>query len=151
MEIDIDRPTLRHILATHKFRFEHVTEDAPGDFGDFQAGQEVRSPREIVRHMSGLLLFVHHRFVEFGLEPLPPQPWDEECRRFIDLVGLVDDDLAKDRPLRLIELSFAQLLQGPFIDVATHIGQLATLRRLAGSPVPRISHMAAEISVDTLP
>lgn len=149
--MEIDRLTLRHILATHMFRFKHVTEDVPDDFGDFTPGEEVRTPSETVRHMSGMMLFIHHRFVEFELEALPAQPWDEECRRFLDMTGLVDDDLAKDRPLRLIELSFAQLLQGPVIDVATHIGQLATLRRLAGSPVPRISYMVAEIAVEDVP
>jgi hypothetical protein len=37
------------------------------------------------------------------------------------------------------------LLQGPFSDAMTHAGQLALLRRLAGSPVPPENFVFAEI------
>jgi len=43
-----------------------------------------------------------------------------------------------------------QLLQGPFADALTHAGQLALLRRLAGSPVPAESFVEADISADRL-
>lgn len=136
---------LRYYLAALKFRFEHVTGGAPEGFGDFQAGGEVRTPCEIVRHTTGLLLFVHHRFVPFDLERLPPLPWEEERSRFLDVLGLVDDDISKGRPLRLTELGLDKLFQGPFTDIATHIGQLATLRRLAGAPVDRVSYLSADM------
>jgi hypothetical protein len=38
-----------------------------------------------------------------------------------------------------------RLLQGPFADAMTHAGQLAMLRRLAGSPVPPENFIVAEI------
>lgn len=146
-------PLLRHYLATLAFRTHHVLEGAPDGFGEFQAGHGVRAPKEIVRHMTGLLLFVHHRFMPFELEPPPPLSWPEELERFFDIVALVDDDLAKNRALRLKEHSLEQLLQGPLMDALTHVGQLATLRRLAGDPVERrISYLTAEIHVgDTKP
>ena len=37
------------------------------------------------------------------------------------------------------------LLQGPFSDAMTHVGQLAMLRRLAGSPVPPENFVFAAI------
>jgi hypothetical protein len=42
------------------------------------------------------------------------------------------------------------LLQGPFSDAMTHAGQLALLRRLAGSPVPPENFIFAEINVVNL-
>jgi len=42
------------------------------------------------------------------------------------------------------------LLQGPFSDAMTHTGQLAILRRLAGSPVPPENFVLADISPNNL-
>jgi hypothetical protein len=42
------------------------------------------------------------------------------------------------------------LLQGPFSDAMTHAGQLAMLRRLAGSPVPPENFVFATISSNNL-
>ena len=142
--------TIRHFLAALAFRFRHAVKDAPGGFSDFEAGEAVRTPSVTVQHMTGLLLFVHHRFVPFELQKPPALAWDEEVERFLDVLALVDDDFAKDKPLRLSEQSLAQLLQGPLMDALTHVGQLATLRRLAGSPVPRISYMSADIHIGEL-
>jgi hypothetical protein len=44
-------------------------------------------------------------------------------------------------------VTLEQLLQGPFSDAMTHAGQLAMLRRLAGSPIPPEDFVAAPISV----
>jgi hypothetical protein len=43
-----------------------------------------------------------------------------------------------------------KMLQGPFSDAMTHSGQLAMIRRLAGSPVPSENFIFAEIRVDNL-
>ena len=53
-----------------------------------------------------------------------------------------DDYLASDR-----ELGFpiTQLLQGPVADSFTHVGQIAMLRRLAGSSVKGENYAKAEI------
>jgi hypothetical protein len=47
-------------------------------------------------------------------------------------------------------LSTEQLLQGPFADTLTHVGQLAMLRRLADSPVPPENFIYADIRADRL-
>ena len=39
------------------------------------------------------------------------------------------------------------MLQGPFADALTHVGQLAMLRRLAGSPVKGENYFKAEVTV----
>jgi hypothetical protein len=45
-------------------------------------------------------------------------------------------------------MSPERLLQGPFSDAMTHAGQLAMLRRLAGSPVPPENFIVAAIDPD---
>ena len=139
--------TLRHLVASLTFRFQHVTEDAPSSFGDFVAGAEVRTPRDIVKHMTGLVGLVHEQFVAFERERLEPLPWAEEKVRFLDALALVDADFAGGTLREDAALGLERILQGPLTDVATHIGQLATLRRLAGSPVVRVSYIAAEMRV----
>jgi hypothetical protein len=44
----------------------------------------------------------------------------------------------------------AKLLQGPFSDAMTHAGQIALLRRLAGSPVPPENFVFADINSGNL-
>ena len=46
---------------------------------------------------------------------------------------------------RMRPVTVEQLLQGPLADVMTHAGQLALLRRLAGSPVPPENFIRAAI------
>lgn len=43
-----------------------------------------------------------------------------------------------------------RMLQGPFSDAMTHVGQLAMLRRLVGSPVPPENFVFAAITPDNL-
>ncbi len=139
--------TLRHFLATLAFRFSHVVADAPASFADFEAGQDVRTPRKIVRHMSGLILFVHHCFIPEEAVPLPLLSWPEEVSRFLGALKLLDEDFAQDKPLRPDAPALEKLWQGPLTDSATHIGQLATLRRLDGSPITKTSYARAEIHI----
>jgi len=46
--------------------------------------------------------------------------------------------------------SAERLLQGPLSDAMTHAGQLAMLRRLAGTPVPPENFIVADIAPDRL-
>jgi hypothetical protein len=58
-------------------------------------------------------------------------------------LGALGDDLA-DASLAA-RISDEQFLQGPLADAMTHAGQLAMLRRLAGSPVASEDFIHAEI------
>ncbi len=61
---------------------------------------------------------------------------------FFDALKKFDDYLASDSPLgRPCE----KIFQGPIADALTHVGQLAMLRRLAGSPVGGENYHKAEI------
>jgi hypothetical protein len=60
-----------------------------------------------------------------------PKPWDAERARFFATLEAFDGYLASDKPLHA---EVEPLFQGPIADALTHVGQLAMMRRLAGSP-----------------
>ena len=113
-------------------------------FSAFRAAPGSRSAGEILAHMSDLL--------EWGTslvkgaqtwQDSKPQAWDTDVERFFSRLAAFDAALAS----RTDGGSDAQLFQGPIADMLTHIGQIAMLRRLAGSPVRPENYLAAEITV----
>lgn len=144
---------LRNYLAGLVFRFRHVTDESSEDFAGFEAGSGVRTPAELVRHMTGLVLFAARQFeadeeaadlAGGGERPSEPQalPWPQERARFVDAVWSFHGMLAggaRLRPGRQIA-TLEQVWHGPLSDLMTHVGQLATLRRLAGEPVRRVRY-----------
>jgi hypothetical protein len=60
-----------------------------------------------------------------------PLAWADERHRFFESLQALDAFLATGGPLHA---STERLLQGPVADALTHVGQLAMLRRMAGSP-----------------
>ena len=63
--------------------------------------------------------------------------------RFHAALTAFDSYLASDKPL---QAPIEKLVQGPVADALTHVGQIALLRRLAGSPVKAENYFAADIS-----
>lgn len=137
---------LRHTLATLAYRFQKAVTDSPPGFEHFQAGNGVRNPLEIVRHMTHDLLYVIMQLNEGRVERIPtPDPidWQGEISRFHNTLARIDALLLSFKRDSLADLKL--LLQGPLSDVMTHIGQIAMIRRLAGSPVKGESFMRARI------
>jgi hypothetical protein len=125
---------LRHGLATLAYRFAKSVRGADASFGNFDPGAAVRPPREIVRHLTHLVGWMRARFQ--GGKPEDPDAldWNGEVARFhAELERL--DNLVQTWPSVPDDVGFA-VLQGPLSDALTHVGQIAMLRRLAGSPVP---------------
>jgi hypothetical protein len=147
--MDRDRALLRHFLAAIAYRTQKALRDAPESFGRFSAGNRVRTPAELVQHMASLLGYVRTLFVGGSYPPKPePLPtFGDEVARFHEMLGAVGDLLTDGTPL---SITAEQLLQGPFADVMTHVGQLAMLRRLAESPVAPENFIYADIRADRL-
>lgn len=125
---------LRHVLVALGDRFEHAVGGAPPGFGDFEVGQGTRRPLEIVRHLRGLMRFAGALWEGTAAEPASPASWEAEVAGFRhDLRTL--DGLLRRMPVPAGETPAAKVLQGPLLDALTHVGQLLTLRRLAGAPV----------------
>ncbi len=49
------RTMLRHCLAALAYRVQKALRGAPASFGTFQAGKHVRTPADLVRHMTSVL------------------------------------------------------------------------------------------------
>ena len=147
--MDRDRELLRHFLAAIAYRTQKALRDAPPQYPTFSAGNRVRTPVDILRHMTSLMGYVRTFFVggqyPRQLEPLPT--FKEEIARFHEMIEAVGKLLASDaKP----SISTEQLLQGPFADTMTHVGQLAMLRRLADAPVAPENFIYADIRAERL-
>jgi len=73
-----------------------------------------------------------------------PRSWIDDVNRFHAALAAFDAYLASDKPL---QAPLEKLFQGPIADALTHIGQIAVMRRLAGSPVKGENYFVAEIRV----
>ena len=73
----------------------------------------------------------------------PELAWDAGAARFFRALEALDARLADSAPLGA---SPEKLFQGPLADSLTHVGQIALLRRLAGSPVRGENYLRADIT-----
>ena len=145
---DQKRPLLRHFLAALAYRTQKALRGAPASFARFDAGQRVRTPQDVLRHMTSVLGYARTFFDGGSYEAPLEDTMEAEITRFHAMVEDVARHLAAGTPLR--EISEEQLLQGPLADAMTHAGQLALLRRLAGSPIAPENFMFAAIEPDRL-
>ena len=142
------RRVLRHFLAALAYRTQKALRGAPADFADFSAGAGTRTPRELVRHMASVLGYARTFFIGGVFQPVPLDSFEAEIERFHAIAADLGGHLSRATPLR--DLTLDQLLQGPFADAMTHAGQIAMLRRLAGSPVDSENFLFADVSADRL-
>jgi len=128
--MDEKRALLRHTLATVAYRAARALEGAPDHFAGFAGAG--RLPVQILAHMGDLFEWALTAAV--GHEQwhaAQPRAWREEQQRFFQSLGALDAFLASDGELKT---PIERLMQGPVADALTHVGQLAMLRRLAGTP-----------------
>jgi hypothetical protein len=140
---DPKRALLRHTLATLAYRGGKTVRNAPAEFAEFNGAG--RTPAKILAHIGDLL--------DWGLSiamgnrtwrDSKPLPWDEEVKRFFAALQKFDDFLASTGTMQAAP---EKLFQGPIADALTHVGQLAMMRRLAGSPITGESYFDADIVV----
>ncbi len=140
---------LRHFLAALAYRTQKALRDAPANFGDYIAAEGVRSPAWLVRHMTSVLGYARTFFIGGSYWPDPLDSLQAEVDRFHQMLMLLSGHLERGDLLRGA-VTAEQMLQGPFADAMTHAGQLAMLRRLAGSPVAPENFIAANIDPQRL-
>src|SRR3954463_6441894 len=147
--INEQRKLLQHFLAALAYRTQKALRDAPAEFGDFDAGGQVRTPKELVRHMTSVLGYARTFFIGGQYRPAPLPSLDDEVTRFHEMLESLSLHIGRANPL-LEQTTSERLLQGPLSDVMTHAGQLAMLRRLAGAPVPPENFIVADIDAARL-
>lgn len=142
------RRFLQHLLASIAYRTQKALRGAPREFADFRTGLNVRTPHEIVWHMTGLMGYA--RTMLNGGEFAPPRmpTFVEEVQRFhATLLSLHQDFVNPGLEARISDMQF---LQGPLADAMTHVGQVAMLRRLQGVPVPSENFIFAKIDTENV-
>ena len=73
-----------------------------------------------------------------------PSVWKQEKQRFFQSLQAFDSFLTSDGELKA---PVERLMQGPVADALTHVGQLAMLRRLSGSPTRGENFYAAAVAL----
>jgi len=138
---------LRHFLAALAYRTQKALRDAPPSFEELRVAPGVRTPRELVRHMTSVLGYARTFYAggTYDAEPLPSLA--AEVARFHEMLESLGRAIDTSEPK---EVTPEQLLQGPLADAMTHAGQLALLRRLAGAPVPAENFLKADVRAENV-
>jgi len=120
------RRLLSHFLAALAYRTQKALRGAPESFGTFRAADSIRTPAELLRHMSGVLGYAQTFFIGGQNQPEPLPSLHDEMIRFHEIISELVQHIEADTPLRE-GMTAERLLQGPFADAMTHAGQLAML------------------------
>lgn len=143
-----DQGLLRHFVGAIAYRTAKALRGAPPEFEAFAAGMQVRTPRQLVRHMSGVINYA------LGLLSGPRATLSDcntytgEVERLFALLRELSSELRERAELD--ERTMQRLLQGPLADAMTHAGQLALLRRLSGNPIPPENFFDATIDAERI-
>ena len=137
-----DRLLLRHSLAIIAYRGGKQIRTAPPEFWVYDTG-DAKTPLHILSHISDL---IHWALTLAsgqgqGQNRTPGTP-KQEIERFHSSLAELDAFLGSSAP---IMAEIPRLLAGPIADSLTHIGQLAILRRMSGSPTIGENYYTADI------
>ena len=136
-----DRELFRHAIATLAYRGSKAIRGAPESFATFDGAG--KTPVEILAHLGDLLEWtLHMSRGSLEWKNSAPQSWDHESRRFYQLLAELDGLLASEEA---IQAPMERLFQGPIADALTHVGQIAMMRRMAGSPMRGENYFVARI------
>ena len=135
---------LRHTLATLAYRGGKAVRECPAEFAGFRASATSRTPAEILAHVGDLM--------DWGLsiasgkqawKNSTPLEWGKEVERFFASLKAFDDFLASGAA---VAVPPEKLFQGPVADALTHVGQIAMLRRIAGTAMKGENYFVADIA-----
>jgi hypothetical protein len=146
--MDRNQALLRHYLGAIAYRTAKALRGAPAGYEAFEAGHQSRTPRQLVRHMSGVTNYAIGAVSEPRAVLMDCGTYSAEVERFFallqELAGVIRQQSG------LADALAARLLQGPLSDAMAHAGQLALLRRLSGSPIPPEDFFAAAVDPERL-
>jgi hypothetical protein len=141
--LESERQLLRHTLATLAYRGGKTLRGAPEGFSGFGASETTRTPGQILAHIGDLLdwaLSISQGKQEWRNSQ--QQSWEMDSQRFFAALAAFDSYLDSGEPLGA---PAEKLFQGPIADALTHVGQIAILRRMAGTPVRAENYFRAGI------
>jgi hypothetical protein len=141
--MDGETALLRHTLATLAYRGGKTLRGAPPEFADYRADAGSRTPGQILAHMGDLLDWAlalcdgRHDWHDS-----PTLPLAQGAARFFAALEALDARFSNGAPLAT---AAGRIFQGPIADALTHVGQLAMLRRISGTPFRGENYFKADI------
>ena len=138
-----ERELFRHTIATLAYRGGKAIRGAPESFATFDGAG--KTPVDILAHIGDLLEWTL-RMARGSKDwrNSAPQSWGQESQRFFLRLAELDGLLASEEAL---QAPMERLFQGPVADALTHVGQIAMMRRMAGSPTRGENYFIAPIEV----
>lgn len=135
---------INHSIKSIEYRFRKAIQGSNDNFGDFKISNHSRTPNEIINHMFDLAIKTKTMITEGHFNcPVPENlKFELETERFLLELNELKREIEKK------EISFEigkKLLQGPIIDIATHIGQIAMLNGLNGNKITKEDYYSADI------
>jgi hypothetical protein len=146
--MDSKRQIIRHFLASIAYRTQKALRGAPEGFADFRVDSFVRTPHELILHMTGVIGFACSLYDGRDSWPNKLPAFKDEIERFHQTLKELGEYIDSSKNPK--GTSLERLLQGPLSDAMTHAGQIALIRRLFGSPVPGEGFMLADINAENL-
>ncbi len=126
------------MLAGMGFRFYWATEELTDQTYAFQPCEGARSIGETVEHIWDVLNWTYRALDPAG--QAKPGGAKQLREGALELIAILEErfstmDKEELAAIKILNRPFWLVINGPLSDVLTHIGQIATLRRMAGSPV----------------
>lgn len=129
------------------FRYHWATEGLRNEDLDYRPSEDARSTIETLRHVYDLSAMIHRAVVQDTAGSPPPRPETLEGLRRQTLEHLYQSRLALQAPGLDLEtcqirtgsgktFPFWYVLNGPLADALTHVGQINSMRRASGNPIP---------------
>jgi hypothetical protein len=140
-----DNDLLAHTIGALAYRLTVATTGSTESFGNYKIGSHTRSPNEILNHMYELVIKTITMIQQGHFNCSPPEAlgFISERNRLIE--GLQElQKVANTVPI--VDDVRKRLLQGPILDIATHVGQLAMLNGLNGNKIPKENYYSANIN-----
>lgn len=145
--MDDQRKLLCHFLAALAYRTQKALRDAPPEFAGYRAAPQVRTPHELVHHMDSVLGYACTFFTGGSYRPPVFPDFASTVAHFHQTLAALAQHIEASE---FHSITPEVLLQGPLSDAMTHAGQLAMLRRLAGTPVAPENFIFAAIGSTNL-
>jgi len=138
-----NREFLRHTVATVAYRGGKAVRGAPDSFASYSPDGSPRTAGKILAHIGDLYdwALTQAKGSEAWKES-DPLPWPQAVERFHAALQRFDAYLASGAP---IAVPIEKLFQGAVADSLAHVGQLAMLRRLAGTKMKSENYARADI------
>jgi len=108
--MEAKREMLVHFLAAIAYRTRKALRNAPESFADYRAKKGVRTPHELLHHMTSVLGYARTFFVGGEWRPARLPAFTEEVSRFHEILESLRDLIRSSASLK--EISCEQLASG---------------------------------------